>query len=191
MSHVQNELSSNWSRVKRHYNNLSNFSDHETPLENEFQESDSDFCDRSIESSESETDVESEPDGDDRLPGSDEEVGSYFYGKNRYKWSKNPPASSRTRGENIILQLPWLKGPAANSILTTPYEAWSLLVTDNILDVLVDQINRKITDESHKYGGTSTHVDYTDKVEIKALLGLLYLSGIFKSAHEDAENLWI
>lgn len=36
----------------------------------------------------------------------------------------------------------------------------------------------------------ATFVDYTDKAEIKALLGLLYLSGSFKSAHEDAENLW-
>lgn len=172
-------------------NNLSDISDNEAPLQNEFQESDSDFSDKTIESHETVSDTESEHDDeDDQLSGIDDDVAAYFYGKNRYKWSKSHPASSRTRAENIILQLPWLKGPAADNTPTTPYEAWSLLVTENILDIIVEYTNRKITDESHKYASTSTFVDHTDKVEIKALLGLLYLSGIFKSAHEDAENLW-
>lgn len=163
-------------------NNLSDFSDNEALLQNEFGESDSDYSDKIIESRESETDTESEQDdNDDQLSGSDDDVAAYFYGKNRYKWSKSQPASSRTRAENIILHLPWLKGSAASNAPTTPYEAWSLLVTENILDLIVEYTNRKITDESHKYGGTSTFVDHTDKVEIKALLGLLYLSGIFKS----------
>ncbi|KAG5883342.1 hypothetical protein JTB14_033786 [Gonioctena quinquepunctata] len=136
-------------------NNLSESSDNKAPLQTEFQESDSNFSDIIIQSVESETESESEhdDDGDDQLS---EDKKKCFYGKkNRYKWSKSPPASTRTKAENIILQLPWLNGPAANNLPTTPYGAWSLLVTDNILDIIVEHTNRKITDESHKYGGKS------------------------------------
>ncbi|KAG5880022.1 hypothetical protein JTB14_032197 [Gonioctena quinquepunctata] len=172
-------------------NNLSDSSDNEVPLQTEFQESNSNFNDSIIQSFESETESESEHDDDDGDDQLSEDEKKYFYGKkNRYKWSKSPPASTRTKAENIIFQLPWLNGPAANNLPTTPYGAWSLLVTENILDMIVEHTNRKITDESHKYGGISTFVDHTDRVEMKALLGLLYLSGIFKSAHEDAENSW-
>ncbi|KAG5876827.1 hypothetical protein JTB14_014157 [Gonioctena quinquepunctata] len=117
-------------------NNQSDSSDNEAPLQTEFQESDKSEHD--------------DDDGDDQLS---EDEKAYFYGKkNRYKWSKSPPASTRSKAENIILQLPWLNGPAANNLPTTPYGAWSLLVTDNILDIIVEHTNRKITDESHKYG---------------------------------------
>ncbi|KAG5867712.1 hypothetical protein JTB14_030766 [Gonioctena quinquepunctata] len=141
-------------------NNLSDSSDNEAPLQTEFQESDSNFSDSIIQSFESETESEhDDDDGDDQLS---EDEKKYFYGKeNTYKWSKSPPTSTRTKAENIILQLPWLNGPAANNLPTTPYGAWSLLVTDNILDIIVEHTNRKITDESHKYGGASTFVDHT------------------------------
>ncbi|KAG5877168.1 hypothetical protein JTB14_014489 [Gonioctena quinquepunctata] len=95
-------------------NNLSDSSDNEAPLQTEFQASDSNFSDSIIQSFESETESEhDDDDGDDQLSGDEK---AYFYGKkNRYKWFKSPPASTRTKAENIILQLPWLKGPAANN----------------------------------------------------------------------------
>ncbi|KAL3266465.1 hypothetical protein HHI36_010636 [Cryptolaemus montrouzieri] len=37
-----------------------------------------------------------------------------YYGKNKYKWYKNPPASSRTRQPNIGRQRPGLIAPAVS-----------------------------------------------------------------------------
>ncbi|KAG5874875.1 hypothetical protein JTB14_035859 [Gonioctena quinquepunctata] len=88
-------------------NNLSDSSDNEAPLQTEFQESDSSFSDSIIQSFESETESESEHDDDDGDDQLSEDERKYFYGKkNRYKWSKSPLASTRTKAENIILQLP-------------------------------------------------------------------------------------
>lgn len=172
-------------------NNLSEISDNEEIVNNEIQESDSDLSDAEVII---ESDIESESDNEAELESEDEgessREGQYFYGKNRYKWSKVPPSSSRTRSENFVLHLPWLKGLAATNSPSSAYESWSLLITDHILDIIVECTNRKITDESHKYGDSATYTDHIDKVEMKALFGLLYLSGIFKSAHEDASSLW-
>lgn len=66
--------------------------------------------------------TEIEADKDAEIPYYDE-GGKYFYGKNRYKWSNTPPASSRTRAENIIMTLPGLKESAVRTKPATPYEA--------------------------------------------------------------------
>lgn len=40
------------------------------------------------------------------------------------------------------------------------------------------------------YGETSTFTGYIDIIKIKAFIGLLYLSGVFKSGIEDLEGLF-
>ncbi|KAK9680428.1 hypothetical protein QE152_g39101 [Popillia japonica] len=53
---------------------------------------------------------------------------SYFYGKNRFKWAKNPPRrDGRTPAHNLVTHLPGLKGPAKLANPQSPLQAWKLL----------------------------------------------------------------
>lgn len=114
----------------------------------------------------------------------------YVYGKNRYKWSKQAPTPGRTRSHNIIMHLPGLKAVARNLQDKNPVDYWSLLITNEMISTIVDCTNEKITDMSSRYGETATFVNYTDLVEVKAFLGLLYLTSVFKSNNEDVEGLF-
>ncbi|KAK9702721.1 hypothetical protein QE152_g29774 [Popillia japonica] len=136
-----------------------------------------------IEASDSEEKVET----DDEMP--DLPPGNYFYGKNRFKWAKSEPASSRTHLQNIVTHLPGPKGPATTNKPETPFKAWSLLFTVAILEIILEYTNARITELSTNYGNTATFVDHIDKTEPKAFLGLLLLFGVYKSACEDAAGL--
>lgn len=114
----------------------------------------------------------------------------YAYGKNRYKWSKIPPTLGRTRSHNIIVHLPGLKQVAKNLQNSDPINYWTLLITDEMINEIVKCTNEKITDLSHAYEKTASFVNYTDEVDMKAFFGLLYLTSIFKSNHEDVEGLF-
>lgn len=48
--------------------------------------------------------------------------------------------------------------------------------------------NGKISDLSNNYGQTAAFANHTDETEINAFSGLLDLSSIFKSNHEDVEG---
>uniref|UniRef100_A0A6P7H164 Uncharacterized protein LOC114344834 n=1 Tax=Diabrotica virgifera virgifera TaxID=50390 RepID=A0A6P7H164_DIAVI len=68
-----------------------------------------------------------------------EETRNYFYGRNRYKWSKNPPTSNRGRPsqKNIVLELPGLR-PAAKIVDSAdPLQVWKLLFSDNICNIFL------------------------------------------------------
>ncbi|KAG5885021.1 hypothetical protein JTB14_027128 [Gonioctena quinquepunctata] len=80
---------------------------------------------------------------------------------------------SRTRQHNII-HLPGTRGPMLQNKPSTPLEAWTLLVTENILDLIVDHTNQKTTDLCLKYGNTATFVDHINKTEVEAFLGVVF-----------------
>lgn len=110
------------------------------------------------------------------------ESANYFYGKNRMKWAKLPPAPSRTRSDNIITKLPGLKGNAKITKPKTPLAAWKLLFDDQILDEIIDHTNERITNISIKYGANALNCQFTkhtDKTEFEAFIGLLYLTKTF------------
>lgn len=137
----------------------------------------------------SEFEVESENESEEDLGDVSAET-SYFYGRNRYKWSKNPPATSRTRSSNIVTVRPGAKGPAVNTPPRTPSEAFSLFFTEEILNEILEHTNAKITETSFSYGPTASYVEHVDMIELKAFLGLLILAGVFKSNHEDTRSLF-
>lgn len=154
---------------------------------------DGDISDAASEHSDHDTDSEI-----DANEGSDEETEdpdkqgnhNYLYGRNRYKWSTQPPATCRTRKHNIITHLPGLKGPALNNKPTQPVEAWNLLFTEGMLQNILESTNEKITELSANYGPTCTYVNHLSHTELRAFLGLLLLSGIMKSNHEDVDSLF-
>ncbi|CAG5033912.1 unnamed protein product [Parnassius apollo] len=69
---------------------------------------------------------------------------NYFYGKNRYKWSKTPPHPSRIRQHNIIEECAGLKGPALSKNEMSLVETWELLITDDIIQAIVLYTNQKL-----------------------------------------------
>lgn len=71
--------------------------------------------------------------------------------------------------------------------------AFKLIFDDTMLDILIRHTNEIITEMASKYGDNALSCQFTNHVEViekKAFIGLLYLAGVFKSAHEDISSLW-
>lgn len=160
--------------------------------EETFEEQLSDMSDADEEISDHDTESEEEPVSDaenNNLEETDSSSNAY-YGKNRYKWGKTAPSRSRVRAHNIILHLPGLKGPARSKNTMTALEAWSCLFTDDMVDFMTDFSNQKITEYAENHGNDAAYTNHIDSNEMRAFMGLLFLSGIFKSGREDARGLW-
>lgn len=163
----------------------SEHSDHETDSEQENIESDLEIAQNEKageEISESSDDVETEASS-----------GNYFYGKNRFKWAKTCPALSRTRKHNIVSHLPGIVGEARAAKPTKPKESWKCLISRDILQIIVERTNERITHMAAKYDIHNLSCQYTnhvDSIEMNAFLGLLYLAGVFKSNNEDLKSLF-
>lgn len=109
-----------------------------------------------------------------------------YFGKNRFRWSSAPCTSrSRILRHNIVSQAPGVK-PAYRDILTndtTPLDIWKLYFTDEMLEKIVQHTNEKIRKMRPQYKKT-TNVQDLDLMELKAFIGLLFYSAIFKENHE-------
>lgn len=118
----------------------------------------------------------------------------YWHGKDKTIWSKQEPTRSRTTSENIIKILPGLAGEARQNPPKNALEAWNLLFTDNMIQIIVEFTNKKIRTMSANYTVSAKNrisfLSITTSEEIRAFIGLLYLQGIFKSNHENLRSLW-
>ncbi|KAK9754341.1 Transposase IS4 [Popillia japonica] len=111
-----------------------------------------------------------------------------FVGKNGTRWSKIPPNKNlRSRSENIIIHLPGVKASARNA--KSPIECFQLFIDEQMITDIVMNTNNKIVEKSEKWKNSPHNVE-TTVVEIEALLGLLYLSGIFKNNRRSLHELW-
>lgn len=166
------------------------YSEHDSESELDWEPNDEEIV--NMEKSSTDTHDNSEPET--------REVSSW-YGKDRTKWSKIAPTRRKTKAQNIIKVLPGLKGPACQNQPSTALEAWKYIITDSMISKIVTHTNSKIRTMQSKYkkfkkrhNSRSTFapvfIDETNKTEIEALFGLLYLLGSFKSGHEDLRSLW-
>lgn len=109
-----------------------------------------------------------------------------YFGKNRFRWSSVPIASrTRTQRHNIVSQAQGLKS-AYHDILndsTTPLDLWSLLFTDEMLGNIVIHTNDKIRQLRPKYKKQGCVHD-VDLIELKAFIGFLFYTAIFKENRE-------
>ncbi|KFM73858.1 PiggyBac transposable element-derived protein 4, partial [Stegodyphus mimosarum] len=156
--------------------------------------SDLEFSDESSndEVNESEHDTNSEISADENEDPCSPSTSDFFIGKNEFKWSiQEPNKAVRTRSHNIILQLPGLKSAARIGPKVDPEGAWNLLFDESILRIIVKWTNVKINEIRMKYSDSKRHelID-TDEIEIKAFLGLLLYSAVFKSNREDIDSLF-
>lgn len=144
---------------------------------------------------------EDEPDStEERTEGSDTEQeleiddlefseGPRFLGRDKTtKWAKHRPAQTvRTRSKNIVIHLPGVRRPYRN--VTSILEIWKLFFPDSVIDNIVQNTNKFIETSQENY----KRIRYARKTyrnEILALIGLLYFSGMQKSNHQNAEDLW-
>lgn len=118
---------------------------------------------------------------------------SYLHAKSGHKWNLSAPESSRRRSQLQQSYAPSTKGNATR--VKTPLEAWSVLFTDEILDIIVkhtnEQVEREITvmRQNNVRLDTSVH-KVIDKVELKATFGLLYYAGVHKLSKCKTINWW-
>ncbi|CAG5039922.1 unnamed protein product [Parnassius apollo] len=80
----------------------------------------------------------------------------FIRGKNRYKWSKNPPSSSRV----IITQCLGLAGEAREKMNMTETESWQLLIPDDLIEIVCLHTNEKITEFTENYSSQGAHTDH-------------------------------
>lgn len=97
-------------------------------------------------------------------------------------WSKIKPRLSRRPSRNILCEKPGRTAYGEN--FTTAAEAFHLFMSDEIVDVVIQETNRRA------YTILGDDWKPVDKVEINAFFGLLILAGSFKANHEPILELW-
>lgn len=103
-------------------------------------------------------------------------------------WAKHVPKQNvKTRAQNLIKHLPGVKGTARG--LKREIDIWKYFFTDDILNSIVYYTNKHIQLVRPNYQRERDARD-TDIVEIRALIGLLYLAGVLKSSRLHTEELW-
>lgn len=113
---------------------------------------------------------------------------SSLLGKNGHRWTTQEPArQGRTRRENIVLHLPGPKNEARTQ--QSLEKIWDLLINENIFNIIVRYTNEEITRRSMGIL-TQSYTKPTDNVEIRAFIGLLYISGALRLSNANIDELW-
>jgi len=79
----------------------------------------------------------------------DEET-NVFQGKD-FTWSRTPLKVARARRQNIIVRLPGCVDEAKNA--NTPHDAFSLFISDDILNIILKHTNQKNYDYLFNFTG--------------------------------------
>ncbi|GBN06546.1 hypothetical protein AVEN_212775-1 [Araneus ventricosus] len=78
----------------------------------------------------------------------------------------------------------------ANSrYVSTPLESWKLLMSDEMVQDLVNCTNINIASISDRFP-RERDAKSTTEAELKAFIGLLYIYGVHKSSHVNITDLW-
>lgn len=94
---------------------------------------------------------------------------------------------TRRRWQNILTKLPGVIGQARNA--TTPFEAWSGLSVNEILDNIWQHTNQYILNIQPNFGHERDS-KLTNKSEMNAFTGLLRLGGELRINKQSVEELW-
>lgn len=111
----------------------------------------------------------------------------FYTGKDRStKWLMHKPLRNvRTRSCNIVIHLPGVKNVAKNA--KEPLQCFSLFVDDSMIDKIVLYTNIYIT-KLHEKFSRERDCKPTDTIEIKALIGVLYMAGLKKISHLNVKK---
>lgn len=109
-----------------------------------------------------------------------------YFGKNRFRWASVPSSSrARTLEHNIVREREGIKAEYRDQInsSSSPLDIWKLFFTDEMLEKIVLYTNKKIREIRPKYQ-KQTCVQDMDLIELKAFIGFLFYTAIFKENHE-------
>lgn len=109
----------------------------------------------------------------------------YYYGKNGFKWSFEEPVirSSRTASHNIV-DIPRQQPKT----FIDSESLWLELFDTTMIDTIVTCTNQKLSEIRTKYKNPNKiELRPTDREEMKAFLGLLFYTSVFKSNHENTK----
>lgn len=114
----------------------------------------------------------------------------FYLGRNREtKWSiHEPPRTNvKTRSKNIVSHLP---GPInAGRLAKTVLDCWALFFNDDMLHCIIENTNKFIL-KKQQSGLDVYRSKFTDLPEIKAFLGILYLTGVHKANRLNTADIW-
>lgn len=130
----------------------------------------------------SDTEAELQPEIDDHYI--DSKQG--YICKNKKVISKNPKVSPSMNNVKIkeALELRKHKPAFEKQHCPQPKNAWQLLFTDDLLELIVTSTNENIV-RNENVNAVATNVS-----EIKTLIGILYLHGIMRPTHQKCVDLW-
>jgi len=113
---------------------------------------------------------DSEPPSKKRAMGSTSSV----TGK-KFQWLMKPPQPKFTS----LSSVPNFsgKGKGAAETISSPIEAWSLLYSDDILNIILKYTNQEIEQYRSIVKNPPSHCNMLDILELKTFLGLLYYAG--------------
>lgn len=114
-----------------------------------------------------------------------------YQGKDGTKWLIHPPLrpNIRTRQENIVIGRPGVKGEEALNC-KTPVECFHLFITESIIDDIVLCTNTYIRANQEKFSREGDAKE-TNRIEVKALIGLLLMAGLKKMNHANIQEMWV
>ena len=121
------------------------------------------------------------------------QIQNTLVGKDGTLWQTQPPATRRRRTTDIIRQAPGITSTADS---TSVKEAFTLFITEVMIDLLVLETNRearrKIDEWNRKNPDVRKIWKPVDSIEIglHAFVGLNILAGLHKSIREPISSLW-
>lgn len=120
----------------------------------------------------------------------DSQVRKILYGRNGYCWNTHPfhKKASRVPAKNIVVHARGALGKAINE--TSPLKLFELLFTSDMVALIVTYTNQKIATSREKFTSPQWYIGDTNQNEIKALFGLLFMSGALKNAHLNCTDAW-
>ncbi|XP_032670043.1 piggyBac transposable element-derived protein 4-like isoform X2 [Odontomachus brunneus] len=99
-------------------------------------------------------------------------------------WFVTPQEKERQKTDHV----PEALGAAKD--VNTPLEAWSLLFTDEMLNIIIKYTNAEMARKREHNFTDTTDLSDTDLEEIKAFIGFLYFCGLQKNNHKRLLKLW-
>lgn len=120
-----------------------------------------------------------------------QQEGPFMMGKdNTTKWYCHPISKKgRTPRRNVVkpLHLPGAIREAKN--VQSPIESWQLYFPDSVLQVIVTNTNLWIEKNQENYSRSRDALN-TSVIELKAVIGLLYLAGTLRARRLNLKDLW-
>ncbi|CAK1592576.1 unnamed protein product [Parnassius mnemosyne] len=116
---------------------------------------------------------------------------NYYYGKNRYKWTKTPPSTRVRISQHNIISVRTSSSNLSADCEKDPFSIWNKLFDDEMLHQILTWTNAKIYIYKTKFARSNRpELNDLDLVELKAFIGLLFYSAVLKSNHEDTSYLF-